>query len=70
MRDRFKNAHISRQLHRQGSESVDGQTPRELQQPYRQQELSKAQLRQILIDALANTVRIQIRRVPPKRGAS
>lgn len=63
MRDRFRSGNIKTQLHRQGSEPVDGAWPEELRPPYRKQ-LSKAELRQMQADAMANTANIKIKRIP------
>jgi hypothetical protein len=54
-------------MRRFGSEPVDGQTPRELQQPYRRQELSKAELREMLAEAVRNTAKLTIQRIEPSR---
>jgi hypothetical protein len=67
MKDRFKNAHMNRQLKRQGSEPADGGWPHELQPP-RRQKPTKAELRQTLVDAMANTAKIKSKRIPSKRG--
>jgi hypothetical protein len=69
MKDRFQKAKINQRMRRQGAEPADGEWPRELQQPFRQ-ELSKAGLRAMAEEAIANTARLTIKKIPTGKRRS
>jgi hypothetical protein len=66
MNDRFHSGNVRRRMREYGAESIDGELPADLRQPYRRRELSKAELRAQLAKAMANTAQMTIHRIKPK----